>query len=146
MDRDNEGHVGFETACLARFRPATWRTRAHPSRLIMKPSRKKSELRPPTLDRPKVKLFVAWYTADDWRKVKEASVDSDRFEPTYAQWQAMAEDAIDDLKAAGIAPEKFWVDAETLLAWCLSCARINDAAARAEFVSVQSARIGASNS
>jgi hypothetical protein len=107
----------------------------------MRPSKKLPPWLKPKVELPKVKLYVAWYSAAEWRKVKEASVDSDRFEASYAEWQAMAEDALKDLHAAGLVADKFHVHAAPLLAWCLAHAKVNDAAARAEFVAQQSAKL-----
>jgi hypothetical protein len=106
----------------------------------MQPSNKLPPWLKPKVDLPKLKLSVAWYSADDWRKVKQAAVDSDRFEATYGDWQAMAEDALRDMLAAGLVADKFPVQAEDLLAWCIAHAKVNDAAARSEFVAQQSAR------
>ena len=107
----------------------------------MRPSNKRPPWLKPKVELPKVKLYVAWYSAVEWRKVKEASVDSDRFEASYAEWQAMAEGALKDLHAAGLVADKFQVHAAPLLAWCLAHAKVNDAAARAEFVAQQSAKL-----
>lgn len=86
---------------------------------------------------PRLALGVGWYTAENWLKVKQSCVDPDRFEATYAEWLEMAEAALSDLKAAGLAPEKSYVQADALLAWCLAHDKINDSAARAEFVAQQ---------
>ena len=107
----------------------------------MRPSKKLPPWLKPKVELPKVKLYVAWYTAGEWQKVKEASVDSDRFEASYAEWQAMAEDALKDLHAAGLVADKFHVHAAPLLAWCIAHAKVNDVAARAEFVAQQSAKL-----
>ena len=97
---------------------------------------------PPWL-RPKpepaaVKVSVTWYTAAEWRKVKDAAVDADRFEETYAEWVAMAEDAIRDLLATGVVAERFNINSEELLSWCIVHGKINDAGARSQFVAEQS--------
>ena len=78
---------------------------------------------------------VTWYSADNWARVKAAATDPDRFEATYADWHAMAVDALADLRKAGIDATPFNVDAGRLLAWCLMHNKPNNAASRAEFVS-----------
>lgn len=78
---------------------------------------------------------MAWYTEDQWAKVKAASVDAERFEDNYAAWVEMAEDAIRSLQRAGVYPVKVPVNAEDLLVWCLAHNKKNSAASRAEFVS-----------
>ncbi len=88
----------------------------------------------------KTKLAVGWYTEEEWRKVKEAAVDSERFEETYAEWETMAEDAIQKMLIAGLTAEKFYVNSEEFLSWCIIHGRKNDASARAQFVSFRSLR------
>ena len=77
---------------------------------------------------------VTWYTEEDWSKVKAAATDSERFEETYAEWNAMAIEAVADLKRAGVNAVKFFVISNELLPWCLVHNKPNNAAARAEFV------------
>jgi hypothetical protein len=84
---------------------------------------------------PGICVGVGWYTEEQWERVKAASVDSERFEESYAEWVEMAEDAIREMQAAGIFPSKVQVVAEELLAWCLARNKENSAASRAQFVS-----------
>ena len=88
----------------------------------------------------KLKLGLAWYSHEDWKLVKETSVDQDRFEASYAAWVEMAERALKDMIAAGLDAEKSYIHAEELLAWCIAHDKINGAAARAEFVAQQGIR------
>lgn len=78
---------------------------------------------------------VAWYTEEQWAKVKQNSVDSDRFEDSYDEWVAMAEKARGDMLAVGIVTEKFFISADRLQAWCIAHGKRNDASARSEYVS-----------
>ena len=87
-----------------------------------------------------VKIGVTWYTEDQWRLVKAAATDADRFEETYADWVAMAEESTKDMLAAGIVTERVPINASELLAWCLALGKQNNAAARAQFVSQVQAR------
>ena len=94
----------------------------------------------PPWQRPKqqtrqVQIGVTWYTADQWRLVKAASADADRFEETYEDWVAMAEEATKNMLSTGIITERVYVIASELLAWCLAHGKANDAASRSEFVS-----------
>jgi len=91
-------------------------------------------LRPKTEPRS-LKVGVTWYTEDQWHLVRAASTDAERFEETYADWVAMAEDATKNMLAAGIVTERVPVIASELLAWCLAHAKYNNAEARSEFVS-----------
>lgn len=90
---------------------------------------------------PMVRVGVAWYTEDQWPLVKASATDAERFEDTYADWVAMAEDSIRRMRASGIVAERVPIIASELLAWCLAHGKVNDASARAKFVSeVQSRR------
>jgi len=89
---------------------------------------------------PAMPVGVGWYTEDEWAKVKAAAVDADRLEETYAEWLQMAEHALAELRATGIAAEKSYVKASELLAWCLAYNKPNDSASRAAFVSGQGRR------
>lgn len=82
-----------------------------------------------------VQVGVTWYAEDQWQLVKASATDPERFEDTYADWVAMAEDSIRRMRAAGIAAERVPIIASELLAWCLAHGKVNDASARAKFVS-----------
>ena len=77
---------------------------------------------------------VTWYTEENWSKVKAAATDPERFEETYAEWDAMAIEAVADLKKAGVNMVKFFVIPNELFPWCLLHSKPNNAASRAEFV------------
>lgn len=94
---------------------------------------------PPWL-RPKntqaqLRVSVGWYTPEEWAKVKAAATDPELFEPTFAEWEAMAEESLANIRAQGIDAQKSFVNASDLLAWCLIQGKENNSASRAEFVS-----------
>ncbi len=93
---------------------------------------------PPWL-RPKtqrqVVVGVTWYTEDEWHLVKGAADDPERFEQTYADWLAMAEESSKSMLAAGIVARPITIVASELLAWCLAHGKPNNATSRAEYVS-----------
>jgi len=91
-------------------------------------------LRPKTAPRL-VELGVAWYTESEWALVKAAATDPERFEATYEEWVQMAEKSLLNFLAAGIVPNKEFISANELLAWCLAHGKKNDSGARAQFVS-----------
>jgi hypothetical protein len=80
---------------------------------------------------------VTWYTESQWSSIKAAATDPERFESSYREWVAMAEGALQELARAGVRAEKFFVEANDLLAWCLAHNKPNDGASRADFVSEQ---------
>ena len=77
---------------------------------------------------------VAWYTADEWAKVKAAAADAERFEASFSEWEAVAEKFLVDIRKQGIFPTKYFIIASELLAWCLATGKVNNGGARAEFV------------
>ena len=80
-------------------------------------------------------LGVTWYSAESWSRIKAAAADRERFEATYAEWQAMADEALTDIKKTGVNPIKVSITYEELLPWCVVHKKPNNAASRAEFVS-----------
>ena len=102
----------------------------------------KSKNKPPPWLRPKAPVTpphvgVGWYTADEWVKVKASAIDAERFEESFAEWEAMAEESLSFIRAQGVDAQKSLIVASDLLAWCLAHGKQNDASARAEFVSYQ---------
>ena len=91
-----------------------------------KPARAKSEYRVVAVD---------WYTEENWAAIKNAAVDPERFENTYAEWCGMAAQALIDLESAGILGQPLYVEYNELLAWCGANDKPNDGATRAMFVS-----------
>jgi hypothetical protein len=85
-------------------------------------------------------LGVAWYTEEQWARVKARAVDSDLFQATYAEWVKMAEDALAEIRREVGNPIRVYVDADELAAWCLVHGKQNDASARAEFASYKLGR------
>ena len=89
----------------------------------------------PSAPAQRVQVGVAWYTEQEWAKVRSAALDSERFESSYSEWVAMAEQALGEMLARGVMAEKCYVKSDALLAWCLAHGRPNNAASRAAFVS-----------
>ena len=77
---------------------------------------------------------VAWYTEEEWARVKQAAVDAPRFEATFAEWLTMIEETFARMQEAGARAEKVLISADELLAWCRTHERPNNAAARAAYV------------
>jgi len=87
-------------------------------------------------------IAVCWYTPDEWALVKAVAADPEVFENSFQEWEAMAADALRDLRNAGATPYKVLVFADELQAWCLAHGKPLRADARAEFVA-EKARAGA---
>lgn len=78
---------------------------------------------------------VTWYTEENWERVKSTATDPERFEATYAEWNAMAIKALADIKRSGVNAIEFFVNSDDFQAWCMLHNKPNRADSRAEFVS-----------
>lgn len=106
----------------------------------MKKRNLKQRLRARNLSRGSVVLGVAWYSEEQWALVRSSATDLERFEASYAEWVAMAEDALQTMQMAGVTPVKVLVNSAELSAWCLAHGKPNDAGARAQFTSEKMGR------
>lgn len=84
----------------------------------------------------KTVVGIAWYTPDEWAKVRRTAVDPERLESTFEEWEAVAEDALAQLQARGrsLTFRRVLINAAALASWCFSEGCENDGAARAAFV------------
>jgi hypothetical protein len=78
---------------------------------------------------------VCWYTEQGWAEVKAFAADPERFEASFPEWEAMANDAIAKFRALGMNVGKFLVNPSELRAWCQANGRENEGGARAQFAS-----------
>ncbi len=76
---------------------------------------------------------VAWYRAEEWRRLKEVVADPDVLENTHAEWLAIAEKHVGELRAEGVIAEPVEIVLDELLDWCDRKCRPLDSAARAAF-------------
>jgi hypothetical protein len=83
-----------------------------------------------------VMVGVTWYNAASWARVKGAAADPELFEETFAEWEAMAVLALRDFLRSGVQAIKYPVNPDEFFAWCALHNKLNNAEARAEFVSV----------
>ena len=74
---------------------------------------------------------MAWYAEDQWALLRQVSVDSDKLEPTHAEWLKGAEARYDELKKKGVKVDKVTVDVNDLTAWCREMGRPVDNESRA---------------
>lgn len=87
-------------------------------------------------DPKQVRIGVAWYTSDQWRAVRDSAADPERLEDSYEEWVTVAEEALKQIAAAGVIPERVYLDAEEFSEWCRSAGRKNEASVRAQYASV----------
>ena len=84
---------------------------------------------------------VAWYEPDEWAKLRAIAPDRDQLEATHAEWLAVAEKGLTDLRTAGYKPHRVPVQVAAFQAWCDVIGRRPDASARAEYASVELQRL-----
>jgi hypothetical protein len=63
---------------------------------------------------------VAWYSKNQWEKLREISSDSDALEKTYEEWLTHAEHSINQMKSKNILITKMPIDLNELAEWCAS--------------------------
>jgi hypothetical protein len=83
---------------------------------------------------PSFVVGVTWYTEGNWARVKFTATDPERFEATYDEWNAMAVEALADIRKGGVNAIKFLIDSDELFSWCMLHNKPNNADSRAEFV------------
>jgi hypothetical protein len=84
-----------------------------------------------------IMVGFTWYTGETWAQVKSSAADPECFEESFPQWEAMAVSALRELLRSGVQAVKFPIMPEELLAWCALNNKVNNAEARAEFVSAK---------
>ncbi|MFA6902485.1 MAG: hypothetical protein WC236_05325 [Gallionellaceae bacterium] len=84
-----------------------------------------------------IMVGVTWYTAETWARVKAAATDPESFEDSFQEWEAMAVTALREFLRSGVQAVKFQIIPEEFFAWCTLHNKLNNAEARAEFVSEQ---------
>jgi hypothetical protein len=104
---------------------------------MMRKSPLLDRLRQKKKERKGIVTGVCWYTESQWARLKETAADPKRFESTFADWTAMAEEQLLALKKVGIFPVKVLIDPDDFSAWCKERSQRNDASARAEYVSTR---------
>jgi hypothetical protein len=80
-------------------------------------------------------LGLAWYTREDWARLREIADDRDALDDSFEDWERNALAAIGELESAGRTVRKAPIDIDALVAWCGEPRRALDSAARAEYVS-----------
>lgn len=78
---------------------------------------------------------VTWYSAASWAEVKATAADPECFEDSFPAWEKMANLARRELQRSGVRAIECLIVPQDFFAWCELNSRVNNAAARAEFVS-----------
>jgi hypothetical protein len=78
-------------------------------------------------------LGLAWYQADEWSKLLEASADRDELEETHAEWLRDAEATYRKMVVGGLGVKKVRVRVDELIEWCREEGRPVDSESRAAY-------------
>ncbi len=78
-------------------------------------------------------VAIAWYTEEEWRRLKKRAVDRDELDNSYAEWQQNATNAIEQFAQRGIEAIPVFIRVKELAAWCRKQGRAIDGQSRAEF-------------
>jgi hypothetical protein len=82
------------------------------------------------------KLFtgIAWYSPNQWAKLRQVASDPEKLEATYEEWLAIFERTFKVLTAKGVILTKIPVDVRQLVEWCKEQNAAIDGSARARYV------------
>ena len=83
-------------------------------------------------------IAVAWYSPEDWHRLREAAADPEALETTYEEWVAAANSALQEIRKAGLPTEKVEVDVDELISWCEAQGLVLDGHARAHYAAEKS--------
>lgn len=89
-------------------------------------------------------VAVAWYTKEEWGKVRACAADVEAFSDTYEEWRAKAERTVRTLRRRGLWIVRLPVTAAELEAWCLEDGVPNTGPNRATFAARQLDKMRAS--
>jgi len=68
-------------------------------------------------EQPMMRIGLAWYTPEQWRRMRDTADDVDDLEATYEEWLAQAERAEKEIAADGHQVERVMLDVDELMAW-----------------------------
>ena len=80
-------------------------------------------------------IGLTWYTADTWAQVKATATDPECFEESFDKWKAMAVAARRNFQRSGVLALECQIIPDEFAAWCTQNEQVNNATARAEYVS-----------
>ena len=80
-------------------------------------------------------LGIAWYSSDQWERLRHVVSDPGNLEDTYEEWLSIAEKALQDYAKTGAKIRRVHIDVEELVAWCKSKNIPLNGASRSEFAS-----------
>jgi hypothetical protein len=83
--------------------------------------------------RSDIRIGFAWYTPQQWQRMRDTAEDADDLDATYEEWLANAERAEKEIAAQGGHLERVMVDVAELIAWLDETGRRATSASRAVY-------------
>jgi hypothetical protein len=90
---------------------------------------------PRKIEAEPVHIGIAWFDAEQWRRLTEVVPDRNELDDTFQVWERDAKRALKEFKRQGQLVEKVPIRIDELLAWCTLRGRSPDSRARSEYVS-----------
>lgn len=81
----------------------------------------------------RVPVAIAWYTAEQWERLKQVVDDPQNFEETHDEWLGVFQRGMQYLREQGYDPHKVPVDVDELVQWCGEQQRPVDGESRSAF-------------
>ncbi len=75
----------------------------------------------------------AWYSPEEWQKLKDIVSDPDSLDESYEDWRKAASNSIAQMREQGMEVVKISVKITELIEWCSSRGKEPDSEQRAEF-------------
>lgn len=85
------------------------------------------------MDDQKFVLVFAWYSEQEWEKLKSVVDDPDTLDDTYSDWRKQANSAIAEIRNTGQEITKISIKIDELLAWCAERGLKPDSEARSGY-------------
>jgi len=76
---------------------------------------------------------LAWYSSEQWGRLRSLSSDGDQLEETWEEWRELAESRFREMRQLGLEVEKVAVDVDRLARWCEREGRPVDGASRSAY-------------
>ena len=83
------------------------------------------------------RFAYAWYKPDQWNQLRSVSIDRDRLEETFAEWESHAKSSFENYRTNGLDIFKIIIDVNELVAWCKKEGKDIDGAARSELAAIK---------
>jgi hypothetical protein len=81
-------------------------------------------------------LGFAWYTQENYERIKTIMEDGHNLPPTFSQWRLAAEQAVKKYRREGFITIEVNIDPDTFPGWCAARGLNVDAKARTEFAAL----------